>query len=100
MHPKMPSAKWRSFCPGEDGLVSHPCSDLLLPLIIIIMQICSMAMNILNTYGERFKGRALMLVVYILSRERLRCCSFSWFPSLFSLQYVGLYVLNWPLEFM
>ena len=37
----------------EHGLMSHPCSDscMLHSLSIIIMQICSLAMN---THGERF----------------------------------------------
>ena len=44
---KVSSAKRRPFCLGLNELMSHPCSALcmLLPLIIIIMQIGSLAIN-------------------------------------------------------
>ena len=54
MHFKMSSGKWRPFCLGLNVLISHPCSALCRLLsLIIISQICSLA---INTYGENSRG--------------------------------------------
>ena len=73
------------------ALRSRSALGMLLPLMIIIMQICSLP---LNTYGKSFRG---VFFGYIQPMVFLRCSLFFRLHSLFRSQYVGFYVLNLPI---
>ena len=79
---------------------SSSALGMLVPLIIIIMQISSLA---LNTYDEKIYRRAWLLVGHILLWVCLRCSYSSGLPPLFSSQlsfmrYMGLCVFSLPIS--
>ena len=67
------------------ALRSYSVLDILLPSIIIIMQDYSQALNTYNVCKIAYGGVFNMLLVLSIT-------------FYFSLQYMGLYVFNWPIS--